>query len=372
LPALRKELAAGDPEIRRRVEVLTQRIERTVLLTPKRVTLVVKNSPVKEVIESLAKQTGYRLQWQGNEQARITLNMENVTFWQAMERLMLEAGAVMNVDDQQGIVYLYQQEVYSPYYHHEGTFRLQAVNFNYNKYINLMNLPRNGQPDQNQQNENLYFSFQIMSEPKAPLLGTGEVRLIKAEDENGQSLIPQNNPNDYGVRYFDNGGYRNFQFQAQVQMRKPSRDSSRAKIIKGRLPVTLLSGTKPEIVIEKLAKGLKVTGASVDIDVEDVQEQNKSCFLTLSIKRQDRGAETDPNWINSIWQRLELYDAKGRKYLSQGANNFLNNTPTSLQASFQFGPPQNGDIGKPFKLVYNQWLTITHEVEFEFRDVPLP
>ena len=50
----------------------------------------------------------------------------------------------------------------------------------------------------------------------------------------------------------------------------------------------------------------------------------------------------------------------------------LNGTPTVVQATFQFAPPPDGKIGKPAKLVYNQWVTLSHEVEFEFRDVPLP
>jgi hypothetical protein len=371
LPVLRKAGAGADPEIRRRVEVLTQRIERSVLLTPKHVSLVCKNTPVKEVVADLSKQTGYQIQWQGNDNARVTLNLPHATYWEAMDRLMLDTGCAMNIDDQHGAVFLNQQDTYSPYCYHSGPFRILALNFSYNRYVNLMNLPRNG-IDPNQQNENLSFAFMVSSEPKVPLAGIGEPRLTKAEDENGQSLLARID-NEYGVRLYDNGTFRRFELQAQVAMHKTNKDATKARLIRGKLPVMLLASQRPEVTIEKIAalkKKQTVTGTTVELEVEDVQEQNKTYAMTLTIKRLGRNPDPDPNWVNNVWQRLELLDAKGRRYQSQ-ITNFLNNSATMIQANFQF-MPGNGEIGPPVKLVFNQWVTIPHEVEFEFRDVPLP
>jgi hypothetical protein len=371
LPVLRKAAAGADPEIRRRVEVLSQRIERSVLLAPKHVSLVCKNTSVKEVVADLAKQTGYQIQWQGNDNARVTLNLPHATYWEAMDRLMLDTGCAMNVDDQHGTIFLNQQETYSPYSCHSGPFRILALNFSYNRYVNLMNLPRNG-IDPNQQNENLSFAFMVSSEPKVPLAGIGEPRLTKAEDENGQSLLARVD-NEYGVRLYDNGTFRRFELQAQVAMHKTNKDATKAKLIRGKLPVMLLASTRPEVTVEKIAalkKKQTFTGSTVELEVEDVQEQNKTYAMTLTIKRLGRNPDPDPNWVNNVWQRLELLDAKGRKYQSQ-ITNFLNNSATMIQANFQF-MPGTGEIGPPVKLVFNQWVTIPHEVEFEFRDVPLP
>ena len=373
LPVLRQALAAADPEARRRLEVLTERIERTVLLTPRRVTLALESKPAKDVVAEIAKQTGYKLHWQGNDQTRLSLDLKNATYWEALEKVLNDTGATLNMDDQSGGIHLYQQDVHSPYYHHNGAFRFQAMNFQYNRFVNLMNLPRNGQ-NQDQQNTNLYFGFQVQAEPKAPLVGIGEPRLLKAEDENGLSLVPVQNEASYVTRYYENGGFRNFSYQTQVNLGRPSKDATRAKLIKGRLPVILLASTRPELTLAKLAKGQKAQSAAVELELEDVQEQNKQYFLTMTIKRFERHAEADPNWANCVWQRLELHDAKGRKYLAQGPNNFINGSPTVVQASFQFAPPPapEGKIGEPVKLIYNHWVTLSHEVEFEFHDVPLP
>ena len=53
--------------------------------------------------------------------------------------------------------------------------------------------------------------------------------------------------------------------------------------------------------------------------------------------------------------------------------NWTNGTPTSVQGTFMFGEPGNGvQAGKPAKLTYYGWVTLQHQVEFEFRDLPLP
>jgi hypothetical protein len=84
------------------------------------------------------------------------------------------------------------------------------------------------------------------------------------------------------------------------------------------------------------------------------------------------GEQQDFNWINGVQQKLELADAKGVKYVSNGINNYISNSPTMLKAVYQFSPPQKGKVGPPAKLILNQWLTIAHELEFEFKDLPLP
>jgi hypothetical protein len=378
LPVLRQALGNDDEEIRQRVEVLTQKIERSVLLTPKRVSISMKDRPIDEVVKELARQTGYKLQYQGGQPRKISVDMENATYWKVLEKICNDGRLYPGFDEQQGLVFLYQQDTISPYTYHAGPFRFVATNFNYNRYVNLANLPRNGQDPNNNFDNNLNFSFMIQAEPKVPLLGVSAPRLTKAEDENGISLLPRHYENEgaYTVQYFDGGGqFRNFQHSTGVQMSKPAKDATRAKIIKGKVTVTLLSATKADVVFDKLAVGkkkLSAAGQSAEIDINEVAEQNKAILITLHIKKRIRNGEPpDYNWINGVQQKMELLDAKGRKYQSQGVTNFLNNSPTAVHATYQFMPP-NGDVGPPTKFVFNQWLTMSHELEFEFKDLPLP
>jgi hypothetical protein len=43
-----------------------------------------------------------------------------------------------------------------------------------------------------------------------------------------------------------------------------------------------------------------------------------------------------------------------------------------VQGTFNFGDGGNAQLGKPAKLTYYGWVTMQHQVEFEFKDLPLP
>jgi hypothetical protein len=376
LPLLRKSLNHSDQEIRRRAEVLTEKIERNLLLSPKRVTLQVTNRPLDQVLKDIGRQTGYRLVYQANGQSqKVTLNLKDALYWDAMQEICSSAGLSYNVDELQGQVYLYPQNTFSPYVSVNGPFRFVASTLSYNRFINLANLPRNG-VDPNQQQDTLGFNFFIQAEPKTPLLAVGAPRVLKAEDENGLSLLPHNAEAEYTVRYEDFNQFRAFQHQSSLQMHKRNKDSQKAKIIQGKVMLTLLSSVRPDATVENLSVGMKKkasgTGSYAEIDVEALTPQNKDYFVTLHIKRRGTIPENDYNWINTLQQKLELLDEKGRKFTCQGINSFIGNTPTTVHGIYVFNPPLEGEVGKPVKLVLNQWLTLSEEVEFTFKDLPLP
>ncbi len=382
LPILRKSLEHPDLEIRRRVEVLTEKIERNLLLSPKRVTLKMTNRPIGEVLKEITRQTGYKFEYQDNNGQReggpkITLDLKDASYWEAMQKICSTAGLSYNGDEQQGHVYLYAQNTVSPFTSMTGPFRFVASNFSYNRYLNLANLPKNG-IDPNLQQDNLGFAFFIQAEPKAPLLQVGTPRLLKAVDENGGSLMPHSvGEAEFTVRYYDFNQYRSFQHQANLAMHKSNKDAQKAKLIQGKVMLTLLASVRPDAVVDKLSVGMKKklsgTGISAEVEVQDLKEQNnKNYSVTLLIKRRGAVPENDYNWINTVQQKLELVDERGRKYICQGASNFLGNTPTSVHGTYIFYSPQGVEVGKPVKLILNQWLSISQEVEFEFKDVPLP
>ena len=69
-------------------------------------------------------------------------------------------------------------------------------------------------------------------------------------------------------------------------------------------------------------------------------------------------------------------DDKGNVYRTYGPNN-SNNNGTSVSMTIPYGNMDrrgntSAKLGPPVKLIINEWLSITHEVTFEFKDVPLP
>src|SRR5260221_14768025 len=140
------------------------------------------------------------------------------------------------------------------------------------------------------------------------------------------------------------------------------------------LPVTLLAEQKPEVIVDDIlkVKNKKFTGNTVEVQIDEVKEQNKTQYhVKMSVRNTAPNAAQDYNWTNSVHQRVELLDAKGNKYHSQGYN-WENSSPNHVQATFMFGNNGNATLGPPVRLVYNQWALIQHTIEFEFKNLMLP
>ncbi len=104
LEALRKAAASDDLEIRRRAEELIRRIERREesarLLAGKKIRLSFQDSPVDEALAELDRLTGFP--WRiipadlpQLAQSRITLQTDEITVWEAFDRFCTEAGLVV-------------------------------------------------------------------------------------------------------------------------------------------------------------------------------------------------------------------------------------------------------------------------------------
>ena len=102
LEQLRKERKSEDPEIRRRVETLIKKIEmesdNKKLIDPKKITMKHSDAPVTEVIADLVKQSGYRIILEDKSRAleskKISVEMKEATFWEALETISMKANLV--------------------------------------------------------------------------------------------------------------------------------------------------------------------------------------------------------------------------------------------------------------------------------------
>ncbi len=376
LPALKKATGHPDPEVRQRLANLIAETERAVLLAPKRVTLHLDGVPLRDAVAELARESGYRIEIQGGGgvQPAIHLMVENVPFWEAFDKLCAQGGLVLqqHYDASMGLV-LYNQNAVVPFVDYRGPFRLSAAGFSYNRSVNFATLPRAGLGT-SQRSEQLSFSFNVVAEPRLPLLGLGAPKVTFAVDELDQSMVPSplgrvGYESHYGGYY----GYRTSVLQTQVQLAGTGGTARTVKLLRGTVPVTLLAEQRPEIVVEDVlkVKNKKFEGKDVALDIEEVKEApGKTVQVMLTARRGGKDNQNDYTWMNSLQQRVELADAKGNKYQSHGFN-WNNGTPTSVQGTFIFGDP-SGKAGKPTKLTYYGWVTVQHQVEFEFRDLPLP
>jgi hypothetical protein len=407
LPALQKAKLRADPELRRRLEELIPVLERAGILTPKRVTLHMTNKPMSAVCAELAKQTGYKIEFMnwgwmwgmwGNvpDKALYTFHLEKLPFWEALDKICDSTGMILQQnwwgDD---TMRLYSADSYVPFNYRKGPFKVIANTFNYQRNNNFGQLPKNGNPQAQHGWENLNVGLMLCVEPKLPIIRLGTVRWLTVEDDEGHSMIPPpvtvNQGNMYyGGRMFwgwGGGNYRCYSQQTQASLLWPSKTAKTVKVMRGIMPVTLLSEQKPTIITERLlsSKGKTFKVGQTTFKVEDVTElAGKQHQIKIHVTEESKDNPNDWTRIQSLQQRLEVHDDRGNKlpWAFQPIQ-WQNNNSVQLQLTTgqqnQPGMPVNAangnghaKFGPPNHLVYYAWTLMEHEVEFEFHDVPLP
>lgn len=387
LPELRAALAATEnPEVHRRLLVMVRKMDYERLVAPKLVTMNLKDKTVKEAFAEIGKQTGYKIDYNGNgrgTEPKQTFTFENAPFWEVVDKVAGAAGcSVFNdFNNEEGTIQVFNQDALNPYVAYAGPFRILATNISSNKNLQLSGINRRHVGVNRQDFLNL--NFQILSEPKNPMLGILQVDVISATDDLGGSLLPPRDPNNR-VNYYNNGVQRGHNMYGGMNLSRADKAATSIKSLKAKAGVILLSGTVPEIVVSDplKVKNKTFTGRTMEIDFGSFTEDanNKGHYsLELTAKKLipgDPNRGDDFNWMNSIWQKIEVTDAAGVRYQSSGPTNFNNNGAT-VQLTMQFGPQdrrtgQAIKLAPPTKVLVNEWQSVVHEVTFEFKDVPLP
>ncbi len=383
LPALRAALLATDsPEVQQRLAIIVRKSDIARLVNPKRVTLAVKGKTVKEVFQSIQKQTGYKIEYSadsGTGAPKIDLELDNVPFWVAIDKVAATSGLMTSADYGDDTIRVFNQGTVNPYVAYAGPFRFVATNIQSSRSVQLSGINLRGGNGARQDYMNL--NFQIQSEPKNPMLGITQAEVISAVDDKGVSLVPPKEGNSQS--YYENRGNRGFNNYGSVNLNRNGATSTSGTIksLKGKIGIILLSGTTPDItVIDPLkVKAKSFVGRTCDMSFTSLTEDpNTKGFYMMQVtlkKRNNEGRE-DYNWGNNIWSKIQLLDEAGNAYSNQGLNE-INNDGNSVQMSITYtnSDPRTGKsikLGPPVKLVFEEWLSITQEVTFEFKDIPLP
>jgi hypothetical protein len=388
LPDLRRALNTSDnPEVTRRLSVIVRRMDHERLVAPKRVTFTMKDKTAKTAIEEISKQTGYKVQFDGGGpggaggDAKYSFDFDKTPFWVAMDKIADMANLNLNSDYGDDLIHINSyQDSHNPHLCYAGPFRFVATGINSNRNVQLSGISKRG--FQNRSSETMNLSFQVYSEPKNPILGTLPAEVITAVDETGGNLVPPKDPNQFRNSYYNNGNYRGHNAYGNVNLVRGNKDATTIKTLKGKMGIILLSGVVPEVVINDplKTKAKTIAGRTAEVAFDSFTEvagQKDHYTLILTVKRlgnQDPN-NIDYNWANSVWQKLDVLDGSGKKYSTYGPN-AINNNGQSVQLTIQYGNQnrrgEQEKLGPPVKVVLNEWLQVTHDVTFEFKEVPLP
>ena len=394
LPYLRKAIGHKDPEIRRRALRMVPGLEHAALVAPKRITMSVRNQTIANVLAEVSKQSGYKVlstdnngfmpgmpvvQAKGVKEKGYSFTFVNVPFWDVIDKICRDSNMVVNSNWGDEAIRLQSSTGYSVHAGRDGAFRYSAMNLQLTRNIDLST--SNSALSAEGRSDNLTFGFQVFAEPRLPFLSMGEIRIDAAYDsEKNSMLVPvfdETNPNNnfnavrFGRRYYGVGGNKQMSMQASVSLQRTSQKATTLKELRGVLPVSLLVEQKAMPIAEKIltAKGKKSMIGDLEFNIETVTKKPNSQFeIKFSIA--NKGTLNDFNWMNNIYQRLELLDAKGEKYQINGTNwHGSNGNSVTLTLTYSSG---GGKMGDPDRFIFQHWVTRQHDINFVFREVPLP
>lgn len=385
LAGLKKALNHPDPEVRRVLVELVPNLELQVLLAPKRVNLSIEGKTIQESLNALASHTGYKIQAWGTtvNNPGHSFKFNDVPFWEALDQIAKAGHLSLQQGYGDDTVRLQNQDTTHPFTHREGPFRVVAQGLQQSRSLDLTTRP--GQGDLLTKTTSMSLNFTVFSEPKLPIIGHGEPRLTEALDSERNSMIP-NAPNpDAGPLAFPGGlGMRRaivsnrfsqkmYSASLAAQLVRPSEKASSIKLLKGYVPLTLLTEQKAVEITKELEKAnnLKATIDTHTFTIVETKEQPNAPgqWQVRMIITQDNG-ENDYSWTNSLHQRIEVYGTNGERMPNYGSS-WGNNGPNLVNITMTFRDP-NGKNIKPARLVFQSWSTAPALAPFEFRDVPLP
>ena len=184
LPAIKAAQNDPDPELRVRARELASEIETRQLLDPKTVTLKLSNAPAKEVLDKISKETGDQIDLWNPPNHTISVDCVRVPFWKVIDQVSEQAGLHLQQGYGDDRVRLNPNGSTPRYIDYSGPFRIAAQSLQQNKFVDLTNAKAANRT------ENLTLQYTVFSEPKMPILGLGEAKILAAFDGDGNSMIP--------------------------------------------------------------------------------------------------------------------------------------------------------------------------------------
>lgn len=367
LPYLQSALSnEKDPEVRRQLQALVPTLEQLAALTPTLLTLTCKDKPLSEVLKEIEKQSKYKIELINGktDKSTVSIHWQKMNFWKAMQMLCEQQGLIFQegwYGNDNVTVRLMPGESSQNYLHVDGPFRISATGFYYNRSVQFGNRA-NQANTASAVTESLQINMTVTVEPKMPLLMVKQPVFTEAISDTNDNLILPINP--ARTHYYQHG-YRSYMHQINGQL-KPLSTGHRVKSLKGTIPVTVVAQTKPVLTIEKLSetKGKTFKNGTSTIRIDDLTSENGQHGIKMSITDSAATGPNDYSWMNSIQQRIEVYDDKGNKLQHYGGSWGMNGN-NNINGTFHFS-------GTPAKLVYLDWITLNYQIPFSFEDLPLP
>jgi hypothetical protein len=353
LPSLRKALRHPDLEVRKRAGRLVAALEAELAFAATPVTVDVNKKPARDVLDDLTRQTDYRFLFVGGygNNNPCTLRLTKAPFWQALDEVCARTGMVIETGQGGDHVYVSVEKTPPPPVHHDRAFRT---------VVNGCTTPAGG---------TARVGLTVYAEPKLTLLVLGPVKLEKALDQDGRSMLPPAGKGEGGQTFIRWGLRRYLGTRFAIDLVRPSEKSRSVKHLKGSLPVFAVIRRQDEVLTDRVGEstGKSFRVGPVNLHVAGLREGPAGRFtLTVVLLNEEAASGLDAAWTGTADSRILLLDGKGNRLYCDGSTLFRRG-PGHLHLTCRYWCGSR----KPAKLIYQHWHVRGTEVAFEFRDIPL-
>jgi WD40 repeat protein/tRNA A-37 threonylcarbamoyl transferase component Bud32 len=408
LPALATAAEAAEGEARRRLDALMDRIEAAEVLAAPRVSLRLNGATVAEAARALSRQAPLRVTYAplpGRDPGRLTLELRDVPFWEALDRLCRAAKLTWSIPfpgqgrpfpgggpelprlPGRAEVRLHPGELPPPgAVAHAGPLSLRATGWSYSRHVSFLGA---GLPA-----ESLQLQVAVSNVPRRDLLTVRRMTVGAAENQKGEALRSPFS----GMMYLDPAVARTV--GSFLSLTPPPSLGGRLKYLKGDAEVEVMVRRRPLFAVAGPAPGLVGRGpGGLRLTVLRFARRGQQLNVTLAIDgdaavldpsalvAEVTGAKGRRHPLPAFWQVLPAPPGLRTERLAARAVVPLGLPPglswaglvpalrpeppaRRLQAQwFQVLPP---DLGGELTLRLGTFRRVVVKLPFEFKDLPLP
>jgi hypothetical protein len=333
-----------------------------------RLTLDVKEAPLKEVLEAIEKQTGNRLidyrEQFGQEamEKKVTLKIDDEPFWSGLDKVLDavqmqpyafsgEENLALVERDQGALRRSGRGAAYS------GPFRIEATNITAQRGLRS--------PDQSSLRVDMEISWEPRLKPIALTQASGDVKAV-ADDGREVPVTSEDAAFDVEV---DAGAHA---AEVTLPLQLPAREAKMLKSLTGKL-TALVPGRIVDLKFDNLATAKEASqeagGVTVIIDRVVQNQALWEIHMRIKVESLEAGLESHRGWV---FQNVTfLQDKAGEKLDNAG---FETTMQTEKEAGFVYlyELPEGRELGDYVWVYRTPSAIVSMPVEYKLEEVPLP
>jgi hypothetical protein len=419
LPVLRVARDSKDLEVRTRAVSLLRKIEGAMLTQPTMLKLDFKDALLSDVIQSLSKQSGFKISIFPDTLVRlktqkVTLQaVEPVSFWRGIDllcdisQLRPNPGMISATSGREPTFALVagNPAPVLPSSDH-GPFRINLSQLRSERNVTFgvaapgRPSPLPGRPAIGGEvadtsgstskpvpilNVQFNFQLQVVAEPHLSMTQSGHVQLLEAVDDVGNSLAQAANE-AHAHRLISSrvtrhiGGMSGQQLQLVVPLKRPEAPGKTIKVLKGVVPLLVASRRPGPLVVPIAdAAGKTFENSEMQVVIHGIRKNPTQTQTTIELTIRPLGDaapifEAEPNASRDSFlpqsdvpqQHIDVLDAQGRVLPWYQTSNDPDSSRMAMTLN-QFGAGI-----EPKEIRFYSLTKAVTSVPFEFRDLPLP